>query len=314
METGPFIRRTLMVVLFCMWVPMKVISRTGNASASSSKLSVVNIRALYTFNSVIGRSTKPAIEVAVDDVNSDSTVLAGMKLNLILHDTNCSGFLGIMEALQLMENDVVAVIDPQSSRIAHVISHVVNELHVLLMSFAATDPTLSALQFPYFLHNTYNDYFQMEVVTIFVDNDYRRNGISVLGDALAKKHAEISYKAAFTRRASRKMTYSDLTIFSVAKLLRMLTAGYTWIATDWVPSVLDSSKSIDPNTMNLLQGIIALHHHTPYSDLKKMRVVTFTSRWKNFTYRETSSFNSCALYAYDSVWLLVRALDVFFSE
>ncbi|GMP54157.1 hypothetical protein CsSME_00019410 [Camellia sinensis var. sinensis] len=250
METGPFIRRTLMVVLFCMWVPMKVISRTGNASASSSKLSVVNIRALYTFNSVIGRSTKPAIEVAVDDVNSDSTVLAGMKLNLILHDTNCSGFLGIMEALQLMENDVVAVIDPQSSRIAHVISHVVNELHVLLMSFAATDPTLSALQ---------------EVVTIFVDNDYRRNGISVLGDALAKKHAEISYKAAFTRRASRKMT---------SKLLRMLTAGYTWIATDWVPSVLDSSKSIDPNTMNLLQGIIALHHHTPYSDLKKSFTVT----------------------------------------
>ncbi|CAL5336526.1 unnamed protein product [Camellia sinensis] len=151
METGPFIRRTLMVVLFCMWVPMKVISRTGNASVSSSKLSVVNIRALYTFNYVIGRSAKPAIEAAVDDVNSDSTVLAGMKLNLILHDTNCSGFLGIVEALQLMENDVVAIIGPQSSRIAHVISHVVNELHVLLMSFAATDPTLSALQFPYFL-------------------------------------------------------------------------------------------------------------------------------------------------------------------
>ncbi|THG00533.1 hypothetical protein TEA_003729 [Camellia sinensis var. sinensis] len=97
METGVFIRRTLMVVLFCMWVPMKVIGRTGNASVSCSKLSVVNIGALYTFNSVIGRSAKPAIEAAVDDVNSDSTVLAGMKLNLILHDTNCSGFLGIVE-------------------------------------------------------------------------------------------------------------------------------------------------------------------------------------------------------------------------
>ncbi|KAF5949305.1 hypothetical protein HYC85_011298 [Camellia sinensis] len=97
METGLFIRRTLMVVLFCMWVPMKVICRTGNASVASSKLSVVNIGALYTFNSVIGRSAKPAIEAAVDDVNSDSTVLAGMKLNLILHDTNCSGFLGIVE-------------------------------------------------------------------------------------------------------------------------------------------------------------------------------------------------------------------------
>ncbi|KAF5949312.1 hypothetical protein HYC85_011305 [Camellia sinensis] len=103
---------------------------------------------------------------------------------------------------------------------------------------------------------------------------------------------------------------SGLTIFSVAKLLQMLTAGYIWIATDWLPSVLDSSESIDPNTMNLLQGIISLHHHTPDFDLKK----SFTSRWKNFTYRETSSFNFYALYAYDSVWLLARALDVFFSE
>ncbi|CAL5394278.1 unnamed protein product [Camellia sinensis] len=246
-------------------------------------------------------------------------------------------------ALQLMENDVVAVIGPQSSGIAHVISHVVNELHVLLMSFAAIDPTLWALQFPYFLRTTHSDYFQMyaiadliefygwrEVVTIFVDNDYRRSGISLLGDALAKKRAKISYKAAFTPGASRNdindllvrvnmmesRVYvvhvnpdSDLTIFFVAKLLRMLTAGYIWIATDWLPSVLDSSESIDPNTMNLLQGIIALHHHTPDSDLKKC----FQSRWKNFTYRETSSFNSYVLYAYDSIWLLVRALDVFFS-
>ncbi|GMP54098.1 hypothetical protein CsSME_00019364 [Camellia sinensis var. sinensis] len=160
-------------------------------------------------------------------------------------------------ALQLMENEVVAVIGPQSSGIVHVISHVVNELHVPLMSFAATDPMLSALQ---------------EVVTIFVNNHYRRNGISVLSDALAKKHAKISYKAAFTPGASRNdindllvrvnMMESrvyvvhvnpdfGLTIFSVGKLLQMLTAGYIWIATDWLPSVLDLSESIDPNTMNL---------------------------------------------------------------
>ena len=68
-----------MVVLFCLWVPMKVMVRTGNAGVSSSKPNVVNIGALYTFNSVIRRSAKPAIEAAVDDVNSDSTVLVGMN-------------------------------------------------------------------------------------------------------------------------------------------------------------------------------------------------------------------------------------------
>ncbi|KAF5949311.1 hypothetical protein HYC85_011304 [Camellia sinensis] len=142
----------------------------GNLDPISSSSAFIG--ALYTFNSVVGRSAKPAIEVAVDDVNSDSTVLAGMKLNLTLHDTNCSVFLGIVEDVVLLHqpltkksfdvfvvNDVVAVIGPQSSGIVHVISHVVNELHVPLMSFPATNPMLLALQFPYFLRNTHNDYF-----------------------------------------------------------------------------------------------------------------------------------------------------------
>ncbi|KAA8524607.1 hypothetical protein F0562_011030 [Nyssa sinensis] len=81
-----------------MWVPMEVMGKTGNASGSSSRPSVVNIGSLFTLNSVIGRSAKPAILAAVDDVNSDSSVLAGTKLNLIMHDTNCSGFLGTIEA------------------------------------------------------------------------------------------------------------------------------------------------------------------------------------------------------------------------
>ncbi|KAF3443694.1 hypothetical protein FNV43_RR13384 [Rhamnella rubrinervis] len=250
---------------------------------------------LFTHNSVIGRSAKPAILAAVNDVNSDPTVLHGTKLNVIFHDTNCSGFLGTVEALQLVENDVVVAIGPQSSGIAHVISHVVNELQVPLLSFGATDPTLSALQYPYFVRTTQSDHYQMhaiadlvdyhgwkEVIAIFVDDDYGRNGISILGDALATKRAKISYKAPFTPGAPKSAINdllvgvnlresrvyvvhvnpdTGLTIFSVAKSLGMTGSGYVWIATDWLPSVLDS---IEPNTvtMNLLQGVVALRHHT----------------------------------------------------
>ncbi|KAF5948458.1 hypothetical protein HYC85_014415 [Camellia sinensis] len=344
MESSLFIRRALILLMFCMWVPMEVMGATGNATVSSLRPSVLNIGALFTLNSVIGRSAMPAITAAVDDVNSDSTVLSGTRLNLILHDTNCSGFLGTIEALELMEKDVVGVIGPQSSGIAHVISHVVNELHVPMLSFAATDPTLLALQFPYFLRTTQNDYFQMyaiadlvefygwrEVIAIFVDDDYGRNGISILGDALAKKRAKISYKAAFTPGAAKtdindllvavnlmeSRVYvvhvnpdTGLNVFSVAKTLGMMTAGYVWIATDWLPSVLDSSELVDSHIMDPLQGVIALRHHTPESDVKN----NFTSRWKYLKNKERTSFNSYALYAYDSVWLLARALDVFFSE
>jgi ionotropic glutamate receptor len=247
-------------------------------------------------------------------------------------------------ALQLMEDDVVIAIGPQSSGIAHVISHVVNELHVPLLSFAATDPSLAALQYPYFLRTTQSDYFQMyaiadlvayyewrEVIAIYVDDDYGRSGISVLGDALAKKRAKIAYKAPFTPGASNtsindllvgvnlmeSRVYvvhvnpdSGLKIFAVAKSLGMMTTGYVWIATDWLPSLLDSSETADTDTMNLLQGVIALRHHTPDTDLKKK----FMSRWNSLKDKSSASFNSYALYAYDSVWLAARALDVYLKE
>ncbi|KAK9133465.1 hypothetical protein Scep_012993 [Stephania cephalantha] len=256
-------------------------------------------------------------------------------------------------ALQLMANEIVAAIGPQSSGIAHVISHVGNELHVPILSFGATDPALSALQYTYFLRTTHSDYFQMhaiadmvehyswkEVIAIYVDDDNGRGGISVLGDALASKRSKISYKAALTPGApitdvrdllvgvnlmeSRVYVVhmnpeSGPIIFSIANQLGMMSTGYVWIATDWLPTVLDS---LEPLTMNsdvthLLQGVVALRRHTPDTDLK----TRFMSRWsttlqpKGITSTTTSSnFNSFALYAYDTVWLVAHALEKFLDE
>ncbi|KAM7274868.1 hypothetical protein ACFE04_016734 [Oxalis oulophora] len=335
------------LLIFWLWISMVVVGETVNDSVSSSSPVVVNIGALFTLSSVIGRAARPAILAAVDDVNADPTVLNGRKLNLVLFDTNCSGFLGIIDALQLLENDVVAVIGPQSSGIAHVISHVVNELHIPLLSFAATDPSLSSLQYPYFIRTTHSDYFQMyaiadlidnygwrEVIAIYVDDDYGRNGISALGDALATKRGKISYRAAFSPGALRSdinnllfevnlkesRVYvvhvnpdSGMTVFSVAESLGMLTSGYVWIATDWLPSLLDSTEPVGSDTMSLLQGVVALRHHTPDTDSKKR----FTNEWRNLIYKKnpgTNDFNSYALYAYDSVWLAAKAIDDFFNE
>lgn len=342
--------RTLFLLVFCLWIPLEVLGRKEPSSPTtvnstvSSRPKVVKFGALFTVNSVIGRSALPAILAAVRDVNSSRTILPGIDLQVILHNTNCSEFLGTMEALQLMENDVVAIVGPLSSGIAHVISHVVNELHVPLLSFGATDPTLSSLQYPYFVRTTQNDHFQMfavadfidyyrwkEVIAIYVDNDNGRNGISVLGDALSKKRAKISYKAAFTPGATESdisdllnevnlmesRVYvlhvnpdSGLAVLSIAKRLRMMTSGYVWIATDWLPSVLDSFDTPDSDTMDLLQGVVAFRHHIPDTDLKR----SLLSRLKSQRDRESVSFNSYALYAYDSVWLAARALDAYLNE
>ncbi|KAG2613710.1 glutamate receptor 3.4-like isoform X1 [Panicum virgatum] len=315
-------------------------------AAAGARPSEVAVGALFTYDSTIGRAARLAIELAVDDVNADRTVLAGTQLKLITQDTNCSGFLGTIEALQLMENNVVAVIGPQSSGIGHVISHVVNELHVPLLSFAATDPTLSASEYPYFIRTTISDYFQMnavasivehyqwkEVTAIFVDDDYGRGGVSALGDALAEKRARISYKAAIPPNSNTDMINdvlfranmmesrvmvvhvnpdTGMSIFSIANKLQMLASGYVWIVTDWLAAVLDSSASRDLKYMSHIQGLIVLRQHTPESAAKNK----FISKWNGVARNRsiTSGLNSYGFYAYDSVWAVAHGIDQFLNS
>jgi hypothetical protein len=67
------------------------------ATAVGAPPSEVAVGALFTYDSTIGRAAKLAIELAVDDVNSDGKVLPRTQLNLVPQDTNCSGFLGTIE-------------------------------------------------------------------------------------------------------------------------------------------------------------------------------------------------------------------------
>ncbi|KAK9995513.1 hypothetical protein SO802_020199 [Lithocarpus litseifolius] len=181
----------MVLVVFCheilsIWVVTNI----------STRPSVVNVGAILAYKSIIGKVANVAIEAAIEDVNSDPTVLAGTKIQLIMQDSNYNGFLGIVET--------------------HVISHISNELQVPLLSYSATDPTLSSLQFPFFVRTSQNDLFQMaavaeivdyygwkEVIALYIDDDYGRNGIVALGDKLAEKRCKISYKAPMPSEATR---------------------------------------------------------------------------------------------------------------
>ncbi|KAF9601825.1 hypothetical protein IFM89_023484 [Coptis chinensis] len=104
-----------------------------------------------------------------------------------------------------------------------------------------------------------------EVIAIYTDDDHGRNGISALGDKLVERRCRISYKAvlppdlgatqaeitdALVKVALMESriivvhTYSNsgLMVFDMAKHLRMIDAGYVWIATTWLSTVLDSKS------------------------------------------------------------------------
>ncbi|CAL5360253.1 unnamed protein product [Camellia sinensis] len=68
----------------------------GFSGNVSSRPAVVNIGAIFTFESTIGRVAKIEIEEVVEDVKSNTNVLHGTKLVLQMQDSNCSGFLGLI--------------------------------------------------------------------------------------------------------------------------------------------------------------------------------------------------------------------------
>ncbi|XP_059623348.1 glutamate receptor 3.6-like [Cornus florida] len=322
--------------------------QNGVSKNVSTRPAIVNIGSIFTFDSVIGKVAKVALEAAVKDVNSDPDVLHGTELRLTMHDTNFSGFMGIIEALRFMGTDTVAIIGPQSSVTAHVISHVANELQVPLLSFSATDPTLSSLQYPFFVRTAQNDLFQMaaiaqmveyygwrEVIAIYADDDHGRNGIAALGDQLAARRCQISYKAALNPVATRaditdvlvKVALSEsrililhtylgwsLEVFAVARYLGMMGSGYVWVATNWLSTILETNSPLPPETMENIQGVITLRMYTPDSELKRR----FVSRWSNLTSKVTTKgpigLSTYGLYAYDTVWLLAHGIDAFFNQ
>lgn len=244
-----------------------------------------------------------------------------------------------------MESDTVAIIGPQHAVMAHVLSHLANELHVPLLSFTALDPSLTSLQYPYFVQMAPNDLYQMaaiaemidyfgwsEVIAMYSDDDQSRNGVSALGDKLAKKQHRISYKAALppdptaTRNEVKDQlvriqvmesrvivlhTYSKtgLLVFDVAHELGMMEKGYVWIASSWLTTVLDSSLPISPNIANSIKGVLTLRPHTP--DSKRRR--DFISRWNQLS-NGTIGLNAYGLYAYDAVWLLAHAVKLLLDK
>lgn len=74
-------------------------SSTGAGLDNSTTVpAFVNIGVLYSFNTSVGRIVKIAVESAVEDVNSDPSILGKTKLKVSLQeDSKYRGFFSIAE-------------------------------------------------------------------------------------------------------------------------------------------------------------------------------------------------------------------------
>ncbi|KAG9156585.1 hypothetical protein Leryth_006560 [Lithospermum erythrorhizon] len=332
------------IMMRTFWLLLMSVNFLGCFSVSQEN-NVVNIGAIFTFSSITGRVSRIAMNAAVHDVNSDPKFLGGRKLALSMHDSNYNGFLSIMGAIQFMTTETAAIIGPQTSEMAHVLSHLANELHVPMLSFTALDPTLSPLQFPYFIQTAPSELFEMtaiadmisyfgyrKITAFFSEDGQSENGIAALEDKLVERRCKISYKATISlepegihdriRKALIKVsqmesrvivlhTYSQtgLIVLDEAKSLGMLGKEYVWIATAWLSTVVDSTP-VSSQVGRSMQGVLTLRPHTPNSKRKS----AFSSRWYKISNNDSIGLIPYALYAYDTVWIIADALKRFFDQ
>ncbi|KAL4320322.1 hypothetical protein GQ457_18G024100 [Hibiscus cannabinus] len=321
-----------------------VVSRT--CLVGCKKPVSINVGVVFSFDSVIGRAAKPAMEAANSDINESPTILNGVDFNLIMKDANCNAFLGSIEAYQVIEQEVVAIIGPQSSSIAHMVSSIANSLQVPLVSYAATDPSLSARQFPFFVRTVQSDSSQMnvmaslvdfygwkEVIAIYVDDDYGRNGIAALNDELDKRMAKSFYRLPLPLHFVQSDIVAllkeskllgphvyivhvnpdpQLRIFAAAEMLQMMTNDYVWFATDWLSTTIDSFAPVNRTALRVLQGVVGLRQHIPKSNQKK----DFMSRWRMMQQKGSakSELNAYGLCAYDTVWTVAHSIDKYIKD
>ena len=73
-------------------------------------------------------------------------------------------------AMELLKRDVMAVVGPQSSAISQFVAEIAREVKVPFISFGATDPNLSSMEYPYFIRVVPSDALQVNAVASFIVN------------------------------------------------------------------------------------------------------------------------------------------------
>ncbi|KAH9311803.1 hypothetical protein KI387_026838, partial [Taxus chinensis] len=302
--------------------------------------STIKVGALLSLNSTIGSISKTALEFAVERINQERNLLRGTKILLKVADYNCNTYQGVTAALKLLEEEVVAIVGPQTSALAHSIAKVAEAVHVPLVSFSATDPSLSGKQYPYFTRVVFNDDVQMtavasiignhgwkEAVVLFTDDNFGWNAINSLSGALEPHGCRIVYRLALhpnldmlelhhnlirLRHIQSKVIVvhmqpnSGRTVLSMAQNLSMFNGGRMWIITDAIARAL-GAINFDVGHWKVTPGIIGARNYIPMSSKLNSVQSELRSKLEN-KHGTGQSLNAYGFYAYDAIWTVAKAL------
>ncbi|XP_042492511.1 glutamate receptor 2.7-like isoform X2 [Macadamia integrifolia] len=240
--------------------------------------------------------------------------------------------------------EVQAIIGPETSSQAAFMIDLGDKAQVPIISFSATNPSLSPAQTPYFVRASLSDSSQVkaiasivqafrwkEAVLIYEDSDYGSGIVPYLIDAFTEIETRVPYRSVLSTLASNDdqilselykmmamqtrvfvvhMSYSlAARLFLKAKKVGMMNEGYAWIITDGLSNQLNS---MNLSLIHSMQGVLGVEPYVPMSD----KLNNFKIRWRHKFHKdnpemEGADLNIFGLWAYDTVWALALATEKF---
>ncbi|KAM7480976.1 hypothetical protein LguiB_005559 [Lonicera macranthoides] len=210
-----------------------------------------------------------------------------------------------------------------------------NHAQVPIISFTATNPSLSSFRSKYFVRATLNDLFQVQAITgliqafgwrnvvpIYADNDFGRGIIPSLTSSLIENGTQIPYQSAInpsvidqeiTAELYKLMTmqtrvfvlhmtnYLGSRVLNKAQELGMMTDGYVWIVSDGIINHLSLTGT---SLLGSLKGAIGVKPYVPRSRM----LDNFTLRWEGKSSKDVN-VNVYGLWAYDATTALAMAVE-----
>ncbi|GJP73106.1 hypothetical protein CLOP_g3851 [Closterium sp. NIES-67] len=219
--------RKLLLPLAILWVALALSLLGLPAITTADSRAPIASSSEASSSAVVSPAVDNAAAAAVagnggKQINANDQLLPDYSVQVVPVNTSLSTTQAAAAVVQTMLTErVVAAVGPMTSSQAHVLSAIHTQVQLPTVSYSATDPSLSAASYPFFARTIRSDALEMqaiadlvahfswlEVITIYSDDDYGRNGVNQLTVLLDK--------------------------------VGMMTPGYVWIATEGVVSELEN--------------------------------------------------------------------------
>ncbi|KAJ9671514.1 hypothetical protein PVL29_025290 [Vitis rotundifolia] len=292
-----------------------------------------SIGAILDYSSRIGKEEKVAMEMAIEEFNSQ---YSNQHIDLLINDCQGEPIQAALAARELVyRHRVKAILGPQSWEEASLVAEVGSQAHTPILSLAYATPQWATERWPFLIQASADQSAQIKAIAAVIDiqghpvlPSSATGAILQLSEALKDVGIEIGHLLPLPPLSSSSLVedlqslkegqcrvfvvHTSLQLgvhhFETAKKMEMMKEGYVWIITDTISSLVHSIKaSTISSSMDGIVGVKSYFNETT----PQFKIFRGRFRRKFISEHPDEEKNEPGIYAakaYDATWAAALAM------